>query len=162
MKSILPGLVLICCSGISTETAFSREAAPLLVKETSSGFVPRALVRSERCAIYRDKTVISRSFGGQQIKSKETRNQQLSGAVEELLQKASQAAIESTSGPVDGPTIKYYGNLPRSGQSTIRVTLGEENGGNGTILRNPSEAAQTLRNTISVLCPHTLSGISDW
>lgn len=133
---------------------------PLLVKEANTGFTPPEYAQSQKCEVYADKTVLTIRFGSSQVLSVATKNQTLEGPSNELLLKAQSAVVETKAGPVDGPTVRYYGFLINPNDSVSKVLLFEENGGNGQILNNTATEAVILRQVIESSCPGTLQGLS--
>jgi hypothetical protein len=150
-------MALALTSATLTTPTWARYTGPLLVKEASTGFVIPSYARYEKCEIYANRTVITRTFGGQlRVNSTETRPQTVSGDIQKLLEEAQRTPPKTDVGPVDGPTVKYYGFMIQAGDTVKLVNLEEENGGTGTILINNSEAAITLKNTIEALCSDTI------
>lgn len=140
--------------------AEARYIGPLLVKEAMTGFVMAEDSKTQKCEIFAQKTVLTTHFGGAgQLVSVETKNQTLDGDYIAVLQKAHKERLVNHVGAVDGPTVRYYGFLINPNDSVTKVTLYDENGGTGQILRNPAPEARVLMNVLDSLCPHTLQGI---
>lgn len=137
------------------ETEISEVATtPILVKEYQTGFVLAENAYKTRCELFADRTLITREAGG--LKSVETRRTTLSG-YQKALAGARKGKVSVSAGPVDIPTVSYYGNLRvQNGEgtlSTVRVSLFEENGLEGTKTVNSAFEARLLRNFLDSHCP---------
>lgn len=132
----------------------SAPTKPILVKEYQTGFVLAENAYKITCEVYADRTLITREAGA--MKSVETRRTTLSG-YQKTLSGARKGKVSVTAGPVDIPSVFYYGNLrikTADGElSTVRVNLFEENGLEGTSTVNPSFEARLLRNFLDSHCP---------
>jgi hypothetical protein len=146
--------------GWMSPVAEARYIGPLLVKETSTGFVVPEDSKTEKCEVFAQKTVFTTNFGGVGgLKSVLTQNQTLDGDFMTLIQNARKQKLVSQAGAVDGPTVRYYAWMINPDDSVTRVTLYDENGGTGIILSNRSAEARVLKNVLDTLCPNMLKGI---
>ncbi len=127
---------------------------PILVQEYQTGFVLAENAYKTSCEVFVDRTVVTREAGG--MKSVETRRTTLSG-YQKTLAAARKGKVSSSAGPVDIPSVSYYGNLRIKTSdgtlTTVRVSLLEENGLEGTKTLNSAFEARLLRNFLDSHCP---------
>lgn len=146
--------------GWMSPVAEARYIGPLLVKETSTGFVVAEDSKTEKCEIFAQKTVFTTNFGGVgNLTGVWTKNQTLDGDLMTLIQNARKQKLVNQPGAVDGPTVRYYAWMINPDDSVTRVMLYDENGGTGIILSNRSSEARVLKNVLDSLCPSMLKGI---
>jgi hypothetical protein len=143
--------ILLSAIVLATSAMAAGRSAPMLRYSESPGFVPPAMARGVLCDIYPDRIELTKNFAGVVVKENRAITVD-STAVFTLLDKAALAKLQTSRGPVDGPTISYSGFeiLPTDGIKTI--ILSSMNGGDGTVISNPAAEAETLRRMMKELC----------
>lgn len=148
MKIILLLLSFLSFSAIAQEQ-------PILEKISGTGFVPAEWSRQQKCQIFENEVLMTRSYGFTTV------NYQIpfssDGSLREMIAKASEEAFTvEPNGLCDGPSTVVKASIALEGHTEMRELILYSTGGCGSprkVRRGPYTAA--LMDIAGTFCPTT-------
>lgn len=140
-------------------TALARYNGPIIEKSSGGGFTPPEWSQFETCQIFQNKVVITKSFAGGELVTKEVRSLSVSGTGSLLgvVAKASLEALESReNGLCDAPTTQITASLIAPNDTIEKVVLFSSGGCGTPRLERNGAYASALKEVVNSYCAKTM------